>query len=182
MNNTYRLTACVFCGSSFGSKDAFQESAKKLGFLLANSNIKLVYGGGNEGLMGTLASSYLQTSKKVKGVIPHFLKDILKSENLVSHIFVEDLAERKKVMAGESDFFIVMPGGIGTFDELFEILAMNQLNLCKKPIGLLNVDNFFDPFLDLLAHLKKFSFIRTDPKKNIHCQSSPEKLLAMLVN
>ena len=90
----------------FSDKDAFQESAKKLGFLLANSNIKLVYGGGNEGLMGTLASSYLQTSNKVKGVIPHFLKDILKSENLVSHVFVEDLAERKKVIFSKADHFI----------------------------------------------------------------------------
>ena len=74
MDKTSRLTACVFCGSSPGSINAFQESAKKLGGLLANSNIELVYGGGDEGLMGTLASSYLQTSNKIKGVIPHFLK------------------------------------------------------------------------------------------------------------
>ena len=85
------------------------------------------------------------------------------------------------MMAGRSDFFIVMPGGIGTFDELFEILAMNQLNLCNKPIGLLNVENFFDPFLELLTHLNKFSFIRAD-KNQLFCQSSPEKLLALLVN
>ena len=110
---------------------------------LAKSNIELVYGGGNEGLMGTLASSYLQTNNKIKGVIPHFLKHILKSESPVNHIFVEDLGTRKKIMADQSDFFIIMPGGIGTFDELFEILAMNQLNLCKKPVGLLNVEKFF---------------------------------------
>ena len=182
MNKTSRLTACVFCGSSPGSINAFQESARKLGVLLASSNIELVYGGGDEGLMGALASSYLQTSNKIKGVIPHFLKHILKNEDSVNHIFVEDLGERKKIMVGQSDFFIIMPGGIGTFDELFEILAMNQLNLCKKPIGLLNVENFFDPFLDLLTHLKKFSFIRNDPKNHLYCQSSPEKLLAMLIN
>ena len=182
MKQTNRLTACVFCGSSPGSRDAFQESAKKLGTLLAKSNIELVYGGGHEGLMGTLASSYLQKSNKINGIIPHFLKYILTSESSINHIFVDDLGERKKIMAGRSDFFIVMPGGIGTFDELFEILAMNQLNLSNKPIGLLNVENFFDPFLDLLAHLKKFSFIRTDPKNQLFCQSSPEKLLAMLVN
>ena len=182
MNETNRLTACVFCGSSPGSIDAFQESAEKLGALLAKSNIELVYGGGNEGLMGTLASSYLQAGNNIKGVIPHFLKHILKNENSVNHIFVEDLGARKKIMAKQSDFFIAMPGGIGTFDELFEMLALNQLGLSKKPIGLLNTKNFFDPFLDLLTHLEKFGFLRSDAEKQLFCQASPEKLLATLVN
>ena len=182
MKKTGKLTACVFCGSSLGSIDAFQESAEKLGALLAKSNMELVYGGGNEGLMGTLVSSYLQAGNKVKGVIPNFLKHILKNENSVNHIFVEDLGERKRIMAKQSDFFIAMPGGIGTFDELFEILAMNQLGLSKKPIGLLNTENFFDPFLNLLTHLERFGFLRSDSKKQMFCQASPEKLLAMLVN
>ena len=73
-------------------------------------------------------------------------------------------------MEKQSDFFIIMPGGIGTFDELFEILAMNQLGLCNKPIGLLNVEELFDPFIDLLTHLEKFGFLRTDAKKHFICQ------------
>ena len=182
MSKTDGLTACVFCGSSRGSIDSFQKSAKKMGALLAKSNIELVYGGGNEGLMGTLASSYQEAGNKAKGVIPYFLKHILKNHNSVNHVFVEDLGERKKMMEKQSDFFIIMPGGIGTFDELFEILAMNQLGLCKKPIGLLNTKNFFDPFINLLTHLEKFGFLRTDAKEQLYIQASPEKLLAMLVN
>ena len=182
MSKTDGLTACVFCGSSHGSIDSFQESAKKMGALLAKSNIGLVYGGGNEGLMGTLASSYQEAGNKAKGVIPYFLKHIQKNHNSVNHIFVEDLGERKKMMEKQSDFFIIMPGGIGTFDELFEILAMNQLGLCEKPIGLLNTKNFFDPFINLLTHLEKFGFLRTDAKEQLYIQASPEKLLAMLVN
>ena len=97
MSKTDGLTACVFCGSSHGSIDSFQESAEKMGALLAKkSNIELVYGGGNEGLMGTLASSYQEAGNKAKGVIPYFLKHILKNHNSVNHVFVEDLGRKKE--------------------------------------------------------------------------------------
>ena len=142
MNQSDNLSVCVFCGSSFGASSSYRQSAENLGEILAQFKTRLIYGGGNEGLMGALASKYLQGRNDLKGIMPFFLKDMIRLELNSNHIFVEDLGERKKMMSDQADLFIALPGGIGTFDEVFEILAIQQLNISNKPIGLLNVKNW----------------------------------------
>lgn len=182
MDEFGNLSACVFCGSSFGTSVSYRKSAEELGEFLAKQNIKLIYGGGNEGLMGSLASKYLKCGNDLKGIMPFFLKDLLELKFDYNHIFVGDLGERKKMMSEQADFFIAMPGGIGTFDEIFEILALQQLNRNSKPIGLLNVENFFNPFMDLLTHLELSGFIGGRQMKLLFLESSPSRLLKILVD
>ena len=181
MEKSRRLTACVFCGSSHGASPQYQKSAQELGSILGKSEIKLIYGGGSEGLMGSLASEYSVYRHDIKGIVPFFLKDIIKHDSGAQHIFTENLGERKKLMLDEADFFIAMPGGIGTFDEIFEILATHQLNRSNKPMGLLNVEDFFTPFLDLLAHLKRSKFIRKEYSQDLILECSPSKLVQLLI-
>ena len=181
MKKFKQLTACVFCGSSYGASPKYQKSAQELGSILDKSEIKLIYGGGSEGLMGSLASKYSEGRRDIKGIVPLFLKDIIKNDSGAQHVFTENLGERKKLMLDEADFFIAMPGGIGTFDEIFEILATHQLNRSNKPMGLLNVEDFFTPFLDLLAHLKRSKFIRKEYSPHIILESSPFKLVQLLI-
>jgi len=152
MNTMHSIT--VFCGSSAGSEPIFVEKAFALGQKMARENITLIYGGAKVGLMGAVADGCLQCGGKAIGVLPHFLssKEIAHS-NLTELILVNTMHERKTKMHELSDGFIALPGGFGTFEELFEILTWAQLGLHKKPIGLLNINEFYSPLLDMIDNM-----------------------------
>ena len=152
---------CVYCGSSPGSDPAFGEAAKQAGRTLAERGIRVVYGGGNVGLMGRLADGALQAGGEVIGVIPHHLADKeLAHPGANQMIRVATMHERKQVMADLSDAFIALPGGIGTLEELFETLTWLQLGLHTKPVGLLNVHHFWGRMLDFLDEMVASRFLK----------------------
>lgn len=154
---------CVFCGSSEGNDSAISDAAYQLGREFANRDIALVYGAAKIGVMGQLAKSALDHKGEVIGIIPDFLK---KKEvvhlGLTQLITVSNMHERKLKMQEISDGFIAMPGGMGTLEELFEILTWLQLGLHDKPIGLLNVNHFYDDLLQLLETMVRKGFLKMD--------------------
>ncbi|TXG37353.1 LOG family protein [Seonamhaeicola maritimus] len=144
----------IFCGSSYGSSDNFRVQAVELGKQLAKQNIKLVYGGAKVGLMGSVADGALNENGVVIGVLPEFLmKKEVAHEELTELILVDTMLERKTKMNDLCDGVIALPGGFGTLDELFEMLTWGQLGLHKKPIGILNVDGFYDHLINLLDNM-----------------------------
>lgn len=144
----------IFCGSSYGSSDNFRIQAVELGKQLAKQNIKLVYGGAKVGLMGSVADGALNENGVVIGVLPEFLmKKEVAHEGLTELILVDTMLERKTKMNDLCDGVIALPGGFGTLDELFEMLTWGQLGLHKKPIGILNVDGFYDHLINLLDNM-----------------------------
>ena len=143
----------VYCGSNFGNKPVYSESAYELGVALAKNNIKLIYGGGNMGLMGRVSDGAMDNNGSATGIIPNFLAKLeVAQKNLTELHFVETMHERKAKMVSLSDGVIALPGGFGTLDELFEILTWSQLKIFHGPIGLLNISGFYD---HLIAHLDK---------------------------
>lgn len=172
---------CVFCGSSPGRRPAAAETARALGALLATRGITLVYGGGNVGLMGILADAVLAGGGEVIGVIPHAL---LTRE--LAHTGIQDLRvvdtmhERKALMADLADGFLALPGGIGTMDELCEILSWGQLGVHRKPMGLLDPEGFFDRFLAFLDHAVEEGFFRPEHRRMLLVGRDPQELLDRL--
>jgi uncharacterized protein (TIGR00730 family) len=158
---------CVYCASGPGNNPAFAEAAKQFGRILAENDIRLVYGGGSVGLMGTLADSVLDHGGAVTGVIPDFLMN--REHMLVrvqERIITRDMHERKRVMFERADAFVALPGGIGTLEELVEQLTWAQLGRHKKPILILNSERFWDPLCALIDHMEKLQFIR--PGLSVH--------------
>jgi uncharacterized protein (TIGR00730 family) len=154
-------TVCVYCGSGFGGDPAFTEAAVTLGKALAEAGIGLVYGGGNVGLMGTVARAVLENGGHVTGIIPDFLKSRERMlDEIQETIVVEDMHTRKRLMFERSDAFVALPGGIGTLEELVEQLTWAQLGQHNKPILLLSVADFWTPLLTLLDHMRAQGFIR----------------------
>lgn len=143
----------VYCGSNKGINIAYADAARDLGIYLAQNNIEIVYGAGNIGLMGTLADAALANNGKVTGVIPHFLKEKEVCHMGLTHLFlVDSMYERKIEMTRLSDGAIILPGGFGTLDEMFEIITLVQLGQTQQPIGILNTNGYYD---HLIAHLEK---------------------------
>jgi uncharacterized protein (TIGR00730 family) len=176
------MNICVFCGSSPGINLIYAELARKLGKLFADSSITLVYGGGNIGLMGIIADSVLANGGRVIGVIPDFLvKREVAHKGITCLEIVDTMHERKKRMADLSDAFIAIPGGWGTLDELAEILTWKQLGLIHQPVGLVNINNFFDPLLAQMRTMVKEGFLRPGNLEFIQVGESPEQLLSMLI-
>ncbi|MFO7828420.1 MAG: TIGR00730 family Rossman fold protein [Bacteroidales bacterium] len=144
----------VFCGSSSGNNGNYKLQAALLGKTLAQKNIELVFGGAKVGLMGAIADSVLEHNGKVFGVLPGFLKSKeIAHDRLTELLIVESMHERKTKMHELSDGVIALPGGFGTMEELFEMLTWAQLGLHKKPIGILNIDGFYDPLINLLENM-----------------------------
>lgn len=151
----------VFCGSSMGTNNAYKEAATRMGMLMAAQEIRLIYGGGNVGLMGVIADAIIENGGHATGVITQHLADVELAHNGVQElIVVESMSERKNKIVALSDAFIAMPGGLGTFDELFEALTLCQLQLIKKPIGLLNTAHFFDALIHMVNHSIAEGFMR----------------------
>lgn len=152
---------CVYCGSGKGENPAYAVAARTLGRAMGAAGIGLVYGGGGRGLMGEVARACLGAGGYVTGIIPAFLSEKEQMLREVDElIVVDDMHARKKLMFERSNGFVALPGGIGTLEELVEQLTWSQLGRHEKPIVVANIDNFWSPFLALLAHMKKDSFIR----------------------
>jgi uncharacterized protein (TIGR00730 family) len=144
---------CVYCGSSSGSRSEYQDTAAYLGQCLAEKGIGIVYGGAEVGLMGAVASSALNRGGEVIGVIPELFADKVKHNQLSQLHIVPTMHARKKKMFDLSDGFIALPGGIGTIEEVFEILTWAQLGYHEKPCGILNVCGYFDNLIEFLEHV-----------------------------
>lgn len=154
-------SVCVYCGSSHGVRPSFDEAATRLGQQLAAAGIRLVYGGGAVGLMGVVAQSVLDSGGHVTGIIPDFLdRAEVGKTDLTELIKTETMHDRKAIMAERSDGFVVLPGGLGTLDETFEILTWKQLQLHNKPIVLVNVEGYWDHFVHLVEHQVREGFVR----------------------
>ena len=154
-------TVCVYCGSGSGSNPRFVEAAIALGKVFAENNIRLVYGGGSVGLMGAVAKSTLDHGGSVTGIIPDFLRARENSLTRIQEMIVTpDMHERKRLMFERSDAFVALPGGVGTLEELVEQMTWQQLGRHSKPVLLANIDDFWEPLLALLTHMRANQFIR----------------------
>ncbi|ASK32680.1 Rossman fold protein, TIGR00730 family [Chryseobacterium sp. T16E-39] len=171
----------VFCGSSLSNKEIYHENAIQLGQLLASNNIELVYGGSDTGLMGILASAVIDNGGTVIGVLPDFLKKREIAHNKLSQLIVVNTMHERKAMMNElSDAFIALPGGLGTLDELFEMLTWLQLGLHQKQIILLNIDGFYDPLLAFLQTMSDQKFLKPlDPSRFLVCNSTEDGIKAL---
>ncbi len=174
---------CVFCGSSHGANPVYVEAAKKTGAELARRKIELVYGGGNVGLMGVLADAVLAGGANVIGVIPEVLmaKEV-GHRGLPDLRIVKTMHERKALMAELSDGFVALPGGIGTFEEFFEIVTWAQLGMHSKPCGLLNVNGFYDPLLALVDHAIEERFVKVKQRDLIMVEPEFDALLERMAS
>jgi len=169
---------CVFCGSSAGWNPVYRQAASQFGKLLADKNITLVYGGGNVGLMGIMADSNISGQGTIIGIMPRSIADLeIAHNNLTELYLVDSMSERKRKMAELSDGFVALPGGFGTLDEITEVLTYSQLRIFDKPIGLLNVNGYFDHFLKFLDHSVDEGFIRIEHRKNIVVSHDPQELV-----
>ncbi len=173
---------CVFCGSSPGARPGYAEAAKSLARYLAANKITVVYGGGNVGLMGTLADATLEAAGEIIGVIPRALVNLELSHSRIPDLrVVGSMHERKAMMAELSDAFIAMPGGFGTFEEFCEVLTWTQLGLHRKPCGLLNVEGYYGPLLALFDHAVAEQFVKPAHRQMVISESSPELLVDRLL-
>jgi uncharacterized protein (TIGR00730 family) len=172
---------CIFCGSSSGTLPAYAAAAAGLGRLLAERGIEIVYGGGRVGLMGVVADAALAAGGRVTGVIPEALatKELAHAGCTDLHV-VGSMHERKARMAELSDAFVAMPGGIGTFEELFEVWTWGQLGFHTKPCGLLNVAGFFDGLVAFVTHATDQGFLRPEHLAMLAVADEPAELLTRL--
>jgi uncharacterized protein (TIGR00730 family) len=171
----------VFCGSNFGASDSYAEGARQLGRTLAKENITLVYGGTTKGLMGVIADAALEAGGKAHGVITDRLHQRGHSHvGLTQDEIVETLRVRKERMVALADAFIAMPGGIGTVEELMEVWVMNQLSEIDKPVGILNLDDFFSPFLAFIDRMVDTKFLPPAHRQSICADASPGALVQKL--
>jgi uncharacterized protein (TIGR00730 family) len=173
---------CVYCGSGPGTNPAFMEAARRLGRILAENRIGLVYGGGSAGLMGACAEAVLDHGGHVTGIIPEFLTDrehmLMRAQE---RIITRGLHERKQLMFERADAFVALPGGVGTLEELVEQLTWAQLGRHRKPILVANIDHFWDPLCALLDHMEKLQFIRAGLNVNLLVAERIEDVLPKLL-
>jgi len=152
---------CVFCGSSVGTQPSYVKKAEELGELIAKNEIDLVYGGASIGVMGALAESTLAAGGDVYGVMPKFLSDREVAHKKLTKLFITNsMHDRKALMANLSDGFVALPGGFGTFEELFEAITWSQLNMHYKPVMALNTDGFYNPMVQFIDHTIESGFIK----------------------
>ncbi len=173
---------CVFCGSSFGASRTFREHAARIGSEIARRGAGMVYGGGRVGLMGVAADAALAGGGRVVGVIPDPLATLEIAHHGVTELHVvPDMHQRKARMSERSSAFLTMPGGVGTYEEFFEILSWSALGIHRKPVGLLNVEGYFDPLLALLEHGAEQGFIRPEHLAPLITSDDPENLVGALL-
>ncbi|AZA88389.1 TIGR00730 family Rossman fold protein [Chryseobacterium shandongense] len=173
----------VFCGSSFGSEDIYKEQAALLGKTLAKNNIPLVYGGANVGLMGAVADGALDEGGRVVGVLPYFLQSKeIAHKQLTELILVETMHERKTKMNELCDGVIVLPGGYGTLEEFFEMITWAQLGLHQKPIGILNIDGFYNDLINLVQNMVDKGFLKQINRDMLLISDTIDELLEIMIN
>ena len=173
---------CVFCGSSFGKNDAYREKVQELGKYLVSKDIELVYGGGNVGLMGELARTVLENGGRAIGVIPKKIYEKVEHIELTELHIVDGMHERKAKMYELADGFIALPGGIGTIEELSEVFTWYQLGYHKKPIGILNINNFYELFNAFLDHMVEEGFIKEKHRNVMLIDEAPDKLIEKMLS
>nr|WP_220184907.1 MULTISPECIES: TIGR00730 family Rossman fold protein [unclassified Thermoactinomyces] len=172
---------CVFAGSNPGRNPEYRDAAKSLGLVMAKSGLSLVYGGSSKGLMGIVADAVLENGGIAIGVMPAFLsRKELKHHHLTHFYETEGMHERKAKMGELSDAFVALPGGYGTFEEIFEVLSWAQLGIHQKPIGLLNAAGYFNPLLQLVEKGIDDGFIRPEYLDLFVCESDAEALVKKL--
>lgn len=178
---TILSSVCVYCGSSFGTDPVYEATANRLGQLLAENDIRLVYGGGSVGLMGTLAKATVDAGGAVTGIIPHFLekREVMLS-TLDDLIVTEGMHERKQLMFQKADAFIALPGGVGTLEEAVEMMTWAQLGRHKKPVLLANINGFWTPLLELFDHMRHQEFIRQESEVPYLVANQIDDVLPML--
>jgi len=182
MTQIAQKSVCVLCGSRHGIKPAYKAAAQAIGTSLAQNDLRLVYGAGDVGLMGTVADATLAAGGAVFGVIPqHLLDREVGKTDLTQFIVTENMHERKKLMFTNSDAIITLPGGPGSLDELFEVLTWAQLGQHSKPIYLLNVDGYWDPLITLIDHQIAQGFADPSFRNLLKDFSSTEALMAQLL-
>jgi uncharacterized protein (TIGR00730 family) len=174
---------CIFAGSNLGNSCEFKEKTQELGRFIAEKGFSIIYGGSINGLMGVIANEVIKNGGRVIGVMP---RGLIKGENVHSQITqlveVDTMHERKAKMSELADGYIALPGGLGTFEELFEALCWAQIGIHKKPIGVFNVNSYYDPLLNLVNHSIQSGFSNDAPKRIINASSDPETLLTMMMN
>ena len=172
---------CVYCGASSGHASIHAAAARLLGTTLANQQISLVYGGGRVGLMGIVADAVMNAGGHVIGVIPKALMDTeVGHEHISQLLIVKDMHERKALMAEHADAFIALPGGLGTLEELFETLTWAQLGFHEKPIGLLNVNGFYNGLVAFIAHQVREGFVREEHARLLFNETDASALIEQL--
>ncbi len=174
-------SVAVFCGSKTGNDKLFAQHAREIGLLIAQKNIQLIYGGGRNGLMGIVADTVLKNNGKVIGVIPSLLNEKEHQHDMLTILHVvEDMHTRKKMMYELSDAAIILPGGYGTMDELFEMITWNQLNIHDKKIVLLNSDEYYNNLIAHLDQMQSEGFLYNDWKESLVIISDPQVLLSLM--
>jgi uncharacterized protein (TIGR00730 family) len=174
---------CVFCGSSDAVHADYLTAARQMGALLAQRGIRLIYGGGKTGLMGAVADGALESGGEVIGVIiPSMNTPALAHPGLTRMEVVADMHSRKARMHALAQGYIALPGGFGTFDELFEAITWGQIGAHEKPVGLLNVRGYFDRLLAAIDHAVKEGFIFEEHRQALYCEPQPERLLAAMAD
>jgi len=173
---------CVYCGSSDGARPEYKQAAAALGRAMGDKNLDLVYGGASVGLMGTVADTVLKGGGRVTGVIPESLVNReLSHTGLTELVVVDSMHERKSMMAELSDGFIALPGGIGTMEELFEVLTWSQLGFHEKPCALLNTAGYYDHLNAFIRHGVNQGFIRKETESKLIIQDDPMVLLDLFM-
>jgi len=174
---------CVFAGSADHLSPSYLNGAAELGIMLAKNRIQIIYGGGKTGLMGALADAALNAGAMVIGVVPRSLFQPQLIHNQLSELrIVENMHQRKALMSRLADAFIALPGGFGTFDELFETLTWTQIGIHRKPLGMLNINNYFVPLISLIEHAQKEGFIYSNHRELFVVEENPHQLLIKLQN
>lgn len=172
---------CVYCGSSAHGRPSHHEAARRLGRLMADAGVRLVYGGGRVGLMGLLADAVLEGGGEVVGIIPRFLDQVEVGHSGVSRLIVtENMHERKEQMAELSDAFAILPGGLGTLDETFEILTWKQLQLHDKPVVVADIDGYWQPLVDLIERMIEENYARPEHRALFRIVPSVDDVLPAL--
>ena len=181
--NSKKINVCVFCGSTLGKNRIYKDEIKKLGLSISQNSWNLIYGGGNLGLMGILANEFDRKKAEIISVIPKTLdkKEILFLKPS-RRVIVKDLYERKKKMINVADFFIVFPVGIGTLDELLDIISLNYLSIKNKKVIILNLNNYWDPLKDLFSHMNTSGFINNIKSCNMYFITTVDKTIEFIKN
>jgi len=182
MSASPAFSVCVYCGSRNGSLPAYAEVAQQVGQWIGKHQGQLVYGGGNNGLMGLVAQATAQAGGRVVGIIPKALQSHENTRTACDEVHVVDtMHERKRMMAERADAFLALPGGIGTFEEFFEVWTWRQLGYHDKPVGLLNTAGYYDGLLQFAQHSVNQGFLSDWQLDLIRCSAQPEALLQELV-
>lgn len=171
----------VFCGSKKGTNPLYTAHAAKLGKLMAENSIRLIYGGGSAGIMGTIADSVMEYGGNVTGIIPKLLLEWeVQHQNITELIVSDDMHVRKKTLYNLCDAALILPGGFGTLDELFEIVTWNQLSIHDKPVFLLNTDGFYDHLILHIEKMREEQFLYEQSEKRIIVLDDPAELLTYI--